>query len=78
LRIVQDALIEFQLADPACHPALLTRLLHDLARERLPERRNRINPRVVKRTVIRFPRKRAEHAHPPQPSCPFRESVALI
>lgn len=78
LRIVQDALIEFQLADPSCHPALLTRLLHDLARERLPERRNRINPRVVKRTVIRFPRKRLEHVHPAQPSCPFRESVALI
>lgn len=78
LRIVQDALIEFQLADPACHPALLTRLLHDIARQRLPERRNRINPRVVKRTVIRFPRKRAEHAHPAQPSCSFRASVALI
>ena len=80
LWIVQDALIEFQLADPACHPALLTRLLHDLVRERLPKRRNRINPRVVKRTVIRFPRKRAEHAHAtrPQPACPFRESVALI
>jgi hypothetical protein len=78
LRILQDALIEFQLADPACHPALLTRLLHDLARERLPERRNRINPRVVKRTVIPFPRKRLEHVHPAQPACPFRESVALI
>ena len=77
-RLVQAALIEFQLADPACHPALLARLLHDLARERLPERRNRINPLVVKRPVIRFPRKRAEHAHPTQPSCSFRASVALI
>jgi hypothetical protein len=78
LRIVQDALIEFQLADPACHPALVTRLLHDLARQRLPERRNRINPRVVKRIVSRFKRKRAKHAHPAQPSCPFRDAVALI
>jgi hypothetical protein len=78
LRIVQDALIEFQLSDPACHPALLTRLFHDIVRERLPERRNRINPRVVKRTVIRFPRKRTDHVHPAQPSCPFRAAVALI
>jgi hypothetical protein len=78
LRIVQDALIEFQLADPSCHAALLSRLLHDLARERLPEHRNRINPRVVKRTAIRFPRKRAEHVHPPQLSCSFCASVALI
>lgn len=78
LRLVQDALIEFQLADPACHPKLWARLLHDIARQRLPPRRNRINPRVVKRTVIRFPLKRPEHAHPPQPACPFREAVALI
>ncbi|MCC7357973.1 MAG: hypothetical protein IT317_00750, partial [Anaerolineales bacterium] len=78
LRLVQDALIEFQLADPACHPALVTRLLHDLARKPLPERRNRINPRVVKRTVIRFPRKRPEQSHPAQPSCAFRQSVAII
>jgi hypothetical protein len=78
LRIVQDALIEFQLADPACHPALLARLLNDIAREQLPARRNRINPRVVKRTVIRFPRKRSQHSHPAPLACPFRDSVALI
>jgi hypothetical protein len=78
LRLLQEALIEFQLADPACHAALLARLRHDIARQRLPERRNRINPRVVKRTVIRFPRKRAQHAHPAQPSCSFRASLALI
>jgi hypothetical protein len=76
--MVQDALTEFQLADPSRHPALLTRLLHDLTCERMPERRNRINPRVVKRTVVRFPRMRLEHVHPAQTSCPFRESVALI
>jgi hypothetical protein len=78
LRLVQDALIEFQLADPACHAALWLRLLHDIARERLPERRNRINPRVVKRTVIRFPLKRAEHYAAPQPATSFRQAVALI
>lgn len=78
LRIVQDALIEFQLADPACHPALLARLLNDIAHERLPERRNRINPRVVKRTVIRFPLKRDQHYHLPQPSTLFRNAIQLI
>ena len=78
LRIVQDALIEFQLADPACHPALVIRLLHDLARQRLPKRRDRINPRVVKRTISRFKRKRPKHVHLPQPACTFRAAVALI
>lgn len=78
LRLVQAALIEFQLADPVCHPALVARLLHDIAHARLPQRRNRINPRVVKRTVIRFPLKRAAHAHLPQPSLPFRQAIRLI
>ena len=78
LRILQDALIEFQLADPSCHSALWNRLLNDIANERLPERRNRINPRVVKRTVIRFPLKRPQHFDLLQPSMPFRSAVALI
>ena len=78
VRILQDALIEFQLTAPSCHPALLTRLLRDLARAHLPERRNRINPRVVKRAIVRFKRKQPEHFKPPQPSCPFRQSVAII
>lgn len=78
LRLIQDALIEFQLADPACHPALLARLLRDLLRHQLPERRNRLNPRVVKRTILHFPRKRPEHAHLPQPSGSFQDAVALI
>jgi hypothetical protein len=78
VRIVQDALIEFQMADPACHPALVIRLLHDLARQRLPKRRDRINPRVVKRTISRFKRKRPKHTHLPQPTCTFRAAVLLI
>ncbi|MCI0676723.1 MAG: hypothetical protein L0Y42_13225 [Phycisphaerales bacterium] len=78
LRILQEALIEFQLADPSCHFALWLRLLNDIAKERLPQRRNRINPRVVKRTVIRFPLKRPEHYRSPQPSILFRPAVALI
>src|SRR5450759_169326 len=78
VRLFQDALIEFQLADPSCHSILWTRLFKDIAQQRLPERRNRINPRVVKRTVIRFPLKRPEHYRAPQPSQQFREAVALI
>ena len=78
LHIIQDALIEFQLADPICHAALMARLLNDVAQERLPVRRNRINPRVVKRTILRFPIKRAERDPVPQPALSFRQAIQLI
>ncbi|MGQ0601084.1 MAG: IS4 family transposase [Anaerolineales bacterium] len=78
VRIIQDALIEFQLADAACHPALTERLLQDIAHSRLTDRRNRITPLVVKRIVMRFPLKRTEHVPVPQPSITFRDAVRLI
>jgi Insertion element 4 transposase N-terminal/Transposase DDE domain len=77
-RLVQHAVPEFQLAHPSIHPHLLDRLLRDIAHERLPPRRNRVNPRVVKRHVLRYILKRPEHAHWPQPSCEFRCAVRLI
>jgi len=58
LRLVCDALPEFQLVDPADHSRLWTRLLGDIARFRLPERENRSNPRVVKRKMSKFKLKR--------------------
>jgi len=93
VRILQDALFEFQkvaqpleraarlrgaITSPECHPALVQRLLNDIADLRLPPRRNRINPRVVKRTVMRFKRKQRRHRLTPQPSCSFRDAVELI
>jgi hypothetical protein len=78
LRILQDALTEFQIANPIHHPLLFRRLLLDIAAQTLPSRRNRINPRVVKRTVMRFKRKRRSHRSMPQPSCSFSNAVELI
>jgi hypothetical protein len=77
-RLVQQAVPEFQLAHPSIHPKLLDRLLCDIAQERLPDRRNRINPRVVKRHVLRYILKRPEHVPWPQPACEFRWAVRLI
>jgi hypothetical protein len=77
-RLVQHAVPEFQLAHPSIHPQLLDRLLCDIAQERLPHRRNRINPRVVKRHVLRYILKRPEHDQWPQPSCEFRCALTLI
>jgi hypothetical protein len=78
VRVIHDAIPEFQMVSPAEHPRLYARLLQDIAVGRLPERRLRSNPRVVKRKMSNFRLKRPEHRHWSQPTCPFRQSVALI
>ncbi len=77
LSLLCDAIPEFQMVVPEQHAALYRRLLEDIARQRLPEREGRTNPRVVKRKMSNFRLKRAEHQHWPQPSVPFREAVAV-
>lgn len=77
LRIIQDALPEFQMIAPAQTPRLYQRLLRDLARKRLPERQLRTNPRVVKRKMSNFKLKRPEHLQLPKLDRPFRDVIAL-
>lgn len=78
LRVIQDAIPEFQMTTPQDLPRLSARLLRDIARHLLPLRRARANPRVVKRKMSNFRLKRQEHYHTPQPTCSFREAVAII
>jgi hypothetical protein len=78
LRIIQDAIAEFQMVDAAMRPQLYDRLLRDLGAERLPERRARSNPRVVKRKMSKFQLKRPKHLHTPSLIQNFREVVRLI
>jgi len=77
LEIVRDAVPEFQQVAPAHQPALYERLLREIAAKRLPERRLRINPRVVKRKMSNFKLKRAEHLHLPKLQGSFREAVVV-
>jgi hypothetical protein len=76
--LVRDAIPEFQQTAPADHPRLLARLLRDLAARPLPPRRARAYPRVVKRKMSKFHRKRDHHRHPPPLTGPFRDTVRLI
>lgn len=78
VQIVCDALAEFQMVIPSQRPALYQRLLGDLQHHRLPERANRLNPRVVKRTRAKYPPKRPHHRHWPQPTMPFPEAVLVL
>ena len=78
LRVVGAAMSEFEMVAAADLPRLYDRLLGDLAAVRLPERRLRSNPRVVKRKMSNFKLKRRRHENWPQPTKPFADVVALI
>jgi len=53
-------------------------LLAEIAEEVLPERRNRINPRVIKRKMSQWRKKRPEHRNYPQPTKKFRQCVVML
>lgn len=52
-------------------------LLAEVAEEILPPRRDRINPRVIKQKMSKWPKKRPEHRTYPQPTKTFRESLVV-
>jgi hypothetical protein len=78
IRLIRASIPEFQLVDPAHHERLYQRLLHDIARQTLPPRRDRTNPRVVKRKMSKFKLKRPVHRGFPQPSQPFRDVIVVL
>ena len=53
-------------------------LLQEIAEEQIPKRRNRINPRVIKRQQSQWPKKRPRHRGCQQPTRSFRESVVIL
>ena len=53
-------------------------LIEEIATELLPPRRNRINPRVIKRKMSRWKKKRPEHRNYPQPKQQFAKSIAML
>ncbi len=52
-------------------------LLEEMAHERIDPRRNRVNPRVVKRKMSKFAKKRPEHRHRPPLKKTFAETVVI-
>lgn len=53
------------------------RLLMEIAEDVLEPRRNRINPRVIKRKMSKWPKKRPAHRHYPQPTKPFEQAIVM-
>lgn len=54
------------------------RLLAEMSQERTDPRRDRINPRVVKRKMSKFRKKRPEHRPVPPPTLPFIQTVVML
>jgi len=54
------------------------RLLAEVAEERLEPRRNRVNPRVIKRKMSNWAKKQQKHREFPQPTKKFRQSIVML
>ncbi len=52
-------------------------LLWELGQERISPRRNRINPRVIKQKVSKWPKKQPRHRHPPPLTKAFADAVVM-
>lgn len=77
LRILQARLPECASATPLHLQQWYRLLLEEMAQERIDPRRNRVNPRVVKRKMSKFAKKRPEHRHRPPLKKTFAETVVI-
>lgn len=77
LRILRLRLPECSQGEQESWHGWYERLLEELSQERLPPRRNRINPRVVKRKMSKFLKKRSRHRPVPTLKKKFVEAIVL-
>jgi Insertion element 4 transposase N-terminal/Transposase DDE domain len=77
LQILQARLPECDSTTPQRLHQWYQLLLTELAQERLEPRRNRVNPRVVKRKMSKFAKKRPEHRGRPPLQKSFAETVLI-
>lgn len=78
VRILRNAVFEFQIMAESQRAVWYEHLLRDIGREQLPARDNRCNPRVVKRKMSNFDLKRDIHRQWPQPTKPFIEAIVVL
>jgi hypothetical protein len=77
LRILQARLPECDSSTPLRLEQWYRLLLEEMAQERLEPRRNRVNPRVVKRKMSKFAKKRPQHRGQPPLNKTFAETVVI-
>jgi hypothetical protein len=77
-QILKCRLPECDAKTPVTFDAWYRGLLWEIQDERTDPRRNRINPRVIKRKVSKWKKKRPAHRHLPPLKKTFRETVVMI
>jgi hypothetical protein len=77
-QILKCRLPECDAATPAAFEGWHRLLLWEMQIERTDPRRNRINPRVIKKQVSNWKKKRPEHRNLPPMKKTFRETVVMI
>jgi hypothetical protein len=77
-QILKCRLPECDARTPVAFDAWYRGLLWEIQDERTDPRRNRINPRVIKRKVSKWKKKRPEHRGLPPLKKSFRETVVMI
>lgn len=77
-QILKCRMPECTATDETSLQAWLDAVLAEMLQERLPPRRNRINPRVIKRKLSKWAKKRPEHRHPPPLTKTFSRSVVML
>jgi len=77
LRILRDRLPECAGCRGADFGRWCAALVWEVGQERIPPRRDRVNPRVVKRKMSKFAKKRPEHRGLAPLTKPFRETVVI-
>ena len=78
LQILRCRLPECDGRTPATLGCWYRALLAEMAAERTDPRRNRINPRVIKRKMSKWPKKRPEHRRSPPLKKTFSETVVML
>lgn len=78
LRKLCESIDQFQQTVLKQRPLLMRRLLQDIVDEKLPERRNRYNPRVVKRKMSNYLLKREHHRPSVRLSKNFKETIQIL
>ncbi len=77
LRILQARLPECDSSTPTRLEQWYRLLLEEMAHERIEPRRNRVNPRVIKRKMSKWQKKRPEHRRRPPLKKTFAEIVVI-
>jgi hypothetical protein len=77
-QILKCRLPECDISTPQSFDDWYQALLWEMQNERTEERRNRINPRVIKRKMSKWKKKRPEHRRQPPLKKTFKESVVML